>query len=440
MNCVIEPINIPEQGIYNSGKRRWDNGLEFRAAPVGELEDIENPNLPHPTVSMVCLGRSGRWGNTLLQYLFLRALALKYSLGYESPEWVGRYLFGHADPPVKQIYHNIVIDNMSSIHDPENHYEWPLNPSGQRAWYVANRLGRKPFRIRAANPQDRNSTHLPLHLADLDGLFMVHTRHYRDMRTELRSIVQATPEIQDLLKPCVEQLRARGKTLVGLHLRRGDFTTCAMKQNFELVTPASTYLRWLNSIWGTLDEPVLFVASDDIDAVVPAFSEFNPVTSKDLGAHMPGHMKDLDLPSSQFVRSVDFFPDWYLLTQCDMMAISNSTFSFTAAMFGREGATFVRPTFNNNELVRFDPWNSEPVLFPPRRRWIFSEIGQRFQYQLKDPGKSPRFKTYAMAAGSYFGLLLARAYVCISSKGCWGLLKALLTPGFYLSPRVRYDA
>lgn len=439
MRCVIEPIDIPERGIRTWGKRQWDNDLELLAKQQGRISTIESSQPLERTVSMVCLGRHGRWGNTLMQYIFLRAFALKHSLRCETPKWVGSHLFGLDDPPVGHCYSNVVIDNISEVYDPDNHFQWPLNWSQQRAWYLAKTWRRTPFQIHVTDQQDNEGTRLPFLNADFEGLFMIPTGHLKNMRKYLRSLIKPSSDIQNFLKPCVERLRARGKTLIGVHLRRGDFITRNMRLNFEFVTPVSTYIRWLKSIWASLNEPILFISSDDINSVISAFADFCPITSRDLCSDIPPYMKNLDLSPKQLVRTVDFFPDWYLLTQCDIMAISNSTFSFTASMFSEHGYTFMRPTFNDKELVPFDPWDSVPLLFAPHQRWIIDELSQRLQFHSRDFRKSASVREYAMIIVSYFRLLRSRAYACIRIQGWISLFKSLLTPKFYLHSRVRYD-
>lgn len=55
-----------------------------------------------------------------------------------------------------------------------------------------------------------------------------------------------------------------------------------------------------------------------------------------------------------------FYPDWFLLTQCNHLAISNSAFSFTAAMLSERYIDFVRPSSIDKRLVPFDPLDAEP--------------------------------------------------------------------------------
>ena len=77
------------------------------------------------------------------------------------------------------------------------------------------------------------------------------------------------------------------------------------------------------------------------------FAEYQPITIKDLGVELP---------------EAPFYPDFYVLSQCDVLAISNSTFSFAAAMLNERGKFFFRPHLLQEKLIAFDPWNSEPLL------------------------------------------------------------------------------
>lgn len=197
MRCVIEPIDIPERGIRTWGKRQWDNDLELLAKQQGRISTIESSQPLERTMSMVCLGRHGRWGNTLMQYIFLRAFALKHSLRCETPKWVGSHLFGLDDPPVGHCYSNVVIDNISEVYDPDNHFQWPLNWSQQRAWYLAKTWRRTPFQIHVTDQQDNEGTRLPFLNADFEGLFMIPTGHLKNMRKYLRSLIKPSSDIQN---------------------------------------------------------------------------------------------------------------------------------------------------------------------------------------------------------------------------------------------------
>ena len=95
-----------------------------------------------------------------------------------------------------------------------------------------------------------------------------------------------------------------------------------------------------------------------------------------------------DVSRSPLLTSLDLFIDWWVMTQAQGLAISNSTFSFTAAMFssgaGAVASTadtssgytssgskpfqaaplprFWRPVPEAGALEPFDPWDAKPLL------------------------------------------------------------------------------
>ena len=52
------------------------------------------------------------------------------------------------------------------------------------------------------------------------------------------------------------------------------------------------------------------------------------------------------------------------VSQADRLAISNSSFSFTAAMLNTGAQEFVRPDPDLRSLVPFEPWDAQ-ILLPP---------------------------------------------------------------------------
>lgn len=143
------------------------------------------------------------------------------------------------------------------------------------------------------------------------------------------------------MRPGLENLQGKGNTIIGIHIRRGDFTKFIGHPR-HWVAPTSWYVSWL----------VLFLASDDLDSVLPDFKAYDPVTSHDLISNFPN--------IGSFYPDPSFYPDYFLLTQCDILAISNSTFSLTASMLSNSGKQFMRPDITKAKLVRYDPWNCKP--------------------------------------------------------------------------------
>lgn len=267
-------------------------------------------------IAMSSLGSNGRFGNQLFQYAFLNLYARRYGLQVRSPSWIGQTLFGIRDMPIRRKY-----------------------PVVDEKW-----IPRKE--------QLLTSETSPYVNADFWGYFQLHTRHYAPYRDYIQSLFTPVPQIEGKLASGVEKLRGMGNTVVGLHIRRGDYLS---RQDHEIygklhfLTPASWYKTWLNSVWGTLDRPVLFVASDD-PAAAGEFGEFNPITSGSLVPPFP---------------EAGFYPDFYILSQCDVLAISNSTFSYAASMLNRGGVSYMRPDLTARKLLPYDPWDS------PVNPWLY---------------------------------------------------------------------
>jgi hypothetical protein len=260
-----------------------------------------------PVLTMNSLGKLGRFGNQIFQYAFLKIYAEKHKLRLEIPEWDGQYLFGCSDPVVKR--------RLPVVHQ------------------VNYRLNEDPI----------PSLPFTLENVDLWGYFQYHTSFYAPYRNLFCSLFKPIPEIESKMQEAVSLLRSKGKTIVSLHLRRGDFGT-RKEWDFAFIAPCDWYKEWLGTFWNRLESPVLFIASDEPEKVLSDFKEYNPVTSTTLGIELP---------------AAEFYPDFYILSKSDIVAISNSSFSFSASMLNDKATTFVRPDPEQKKLVSFDPWNSE---------------------------------------------------------------------------------
>lgn len=261
-----------------------------------------------PVLSMSTLGSNGRFANQIFQYAFLKIQAREYGCRAGAPAWIGNTLFGTQDDPPS-----------AAAHLPE----------------LRQTLDQNLLTCAIANAEQ------PLRNVDLWGYFQYHTRYYAPYKAYFRSLFRPVDNLRRELDAGIARLRAGGRTLVGLHLRRGDYG-----YRIFYLTPSEWYLRWLAEIWPTLENPLLYIASDEPDAVLADFAAYHPVTARDLDVTVP------DAP---------FYPDFYVLSQCDHVAISNSSFSFAACMLNEQGRSFMRPDLKLGRLVAFDPWNSEPL-------------------------------------------------------------------------------
>lgn len=263
-------------------------------------------------ISMSTLGTFGKFGNQLFQYAALKTYAKKNNLDPEVPsDWVGRKIFADChDSPISDA--------------PRERRDL----AGDCIWTNGDKLNG----------------------CDIKGYCQYHTSVYD--KEYFRSLFRIMPALEKGLKEPVKHIRGLGKTVVGIHIRLGDYRVLGRSAN---IAPTGWYLRWLKENWDKLDDPVLFIASDEIDTVINDFKDYKPNA-------FPGD---------------NFLCDHYVLQNCDVLLISNSTFSFTAAMLNvRYGDAptdkcepaiwCFRPDFQQKGLVTFDPWDADPkgAVFP----------------------------------------------------------------------------
>lgn len=257
-------------------------------------------------IEMSCLGKYGWFGNQLFQYAALKMYARKHNIEARIPEdWVGRNLFIGCDDPV-------ILNKARELKMIKGETPIWLDGDELKNW-------------------------------DIKGYFQYHTSLYD--KEYFQSLFRFVPDLEKMLDEPIKQVRGRadtdsimgGNTLIGIHIRRGDYQIGSRSAN---IAPTKWYLKWLKENWGKIDKPVLFIASDDIDNVILDFEAYAP----------------------RAFNGGNFLCDHYALQQCHYLLISNSTFSFTAAMLNKQHPHCYRPDFGQKGLIRFDPWDSQVSL------------------------------------------------------------------------------
>ena len=262
-------------------------------------------------VTMSTIGKNGGFGNQIFQYAFLKIYAQENRLSVETPKWLGQELFGHKDREINQDL-PVVFENNNEIF-----------PGNGEIW--------------------KN--------VDIQGYFLYHTSYYRTHKEYFCSLFQPVAEIEALVKVAWEKLCSRGKTIIGLHLQLNSD-----ENNNSVVASSEWYKIWLHGLWETLEEPVLFIASDHVEEINQGyFAEYNPITVGDLEVEVN-------------LEYLNFF----LLSKCDFVAISNTAFAFAACLLNETGKYFFRPHFSTAKLIPFEPWNSNPVF----RDLDINEVGK----------------------------------------------------------------
>ena len=299
---------------------------------------------------MWCLGRFGRFGNQLLQYAFLRVYAELHGLDIETPRWIGQEIFGFRDSRLGRTRRPAVD-------------AWIRRYARRRELgvFVLQSLLRwmweswpEPFEWVEFDHEILAPERPPLTDVYFWGTFLFPTRHYRAHRDFIRALYQPVLTIENRLRPMTDALRARGRTIIGVHVRLGDFWQFA-DCNWAFIAPAEWYVQWLEEVWAGLDDPVLVLCSDEPEKIRHYFARFEPVTATDLDA---AAVRDMGK------EGFGFYPDFHLLRNCDVLAISSSTFGLLPAMLNERCERFYRADADAGRVVPFDPWNCD--VYPDR--------------------------------------------------------------------------
>jgi hypothetical protein len=293
------------------------HGLPFtRKAIVQFRAAFGAPRPPRPAahgraaLSMSVLGGYGQFGNQLLQYAFLRLYAAEHGLEAQAPDWIGRDLFD-LDDPLPQQGLPVLDESQADL----------FGSLRRESGTVYSRI-------------------------DLKGYFCTDMKLWGDARDAWQALFTPSPRLRPLIDGALQALRSRGATLVAVHLRRRDFG-----YGRYWIAPEGWYLSWLRERWPALERPVLYVASDD-PLAHERFAAFSPVSAADLGVEIPG---------------AGFFLDHSILREADVLAIANSSFSFTASLLNTRAAELLRPDPGMKRLVPFAPWASPVLVDAPLR-------------------------------------------------------------------------
>lgn len=321
-------------------------------------------------VAMMTLGKIGFFGDQIIQYAFLRIYANMHDLDVEVPDWDGRLLFGLNDAILSKASTKhfdtklrLGVDAIVPVISDYLGVDWK---SLLGLFIKRQKVPVTEVVVDFIKGDDILSLNKREPYQDLLGWFQFHTRFYSPHKRFFCSLFRPKKELEDSLLEAWKHVSSKGNTVVGVHLRRGDRLNIPLNTN-EWIAPIEWYIQWLEGIWHTLDKPVLLLASDSINEVRGYFSKYNPVTASDI------------LTDSSALFTGDgtvpyYYPDFFFLGMCDIVATSNSMFSFTASMLSQRGKLFLRPVLDGRCLVPFDPWNSKPIL----RRKMYMSFHERY--------------------------------------------------------------
>ncbi len=298
-------------GVHGHGSRFFTvksiAGLQQVLGRQGRrLERPANPDPSQPRICSSTLATHGRFAHNVLEYVLLRLYAEKFGYRLETPDWVGGYYFDLDDP----------------------------KPSGGlKPMHFARRILNDLVTGRRDDPRTDVDILSPLFLFD----------HREEWRERVQSWLRPRPDWLPHVDPVMQALKARGNTVVALHIRRGDFVWFRYT-----ITETAWYVDWLKALWPTLDRPVLYIATDD-PATIADFAEFAPVSLDDLakdGAVQPW-------------TGLEFLQDFHVLMNADVLGVSaQSGYSQLAALLNRNARLFVEPDAAARRIRPYSPWTS----------------------------------------------------------------------------------
>lgn len=368
--------------------------------PFGEDISVEKPVL-----TMSSIGQLGRFGNQLFQYAFLRICAEKSGAKVECPPWIGQTLFGHNDAPISK--------RLPPAVECKDEGEILFDVIPEFIPYLEKLADARSTRIGS------EALETGLSNVDLWGFFQLKTQYLKSHQSYFRSLFQPVSDLKSALEKDLSQLRSKGKTIVGIHIRREDYIT-ESRLGFTLTFPTKWYCEWLDQKWDELDDPVLFLCSDDLDSLVHDFDKFSPVTSKNLEVKLPERISNLD---------IEFYIDFFMLSHCDIVVTSNSNFSFVACMLNQRAKAFVRPCWDfSSKFEIFDPWDSDPLLWignhHPR---FFKSLSDTLYAVYMTQGIWAMLKSlFIYFPQSCVKVWIIRAYLGCQINGIFGVIKSLL--------------
>jgi len=409
-NSVDIDTNSKTSSKYtaNSETERIFSVLESFNKNAEEIESLSaNSALGdnEPVLAMSSIGQLGRFGNQLFQYAFLRICAEKSGARVECSPWIGQILFGHQDATI--------TDRLPPAIEQKEDEETIFDIIPEFIPYLEKLAKAKSIRVGA------EALNSGIHNVDLWGFFQFHSQVFRPYREYFCSLFEPIGDLKLALEDGLNILRSKGKTIVGIHIRRGDYIT-EPRIGFTLVFPSKWYCQWLEELWGELEDPVLFLCSDDLDCVLPDFEKFSPITFKELDVKLPNQMKDLD---------IGFYIDFFMLSHCNVVCTSNSNFSFAACMLNNCAKMFFRPDWDfSKKFTRFDPWDSKPLLSlgdkQPKRLKSLVDV-KRVTYTTQ--GTWVMLKSiFIYVPKSFIRMLATRAYLGYQVQGPAGLFKSFL--------------
>lgn len=186
-------------------------------------------------------------------------------------------------------------------------------------------------------------------VVELEGLFIVNPKLFKLHKDYLlTNLFRPGKDFIAIINNCLKQFE-KYQTVIGIHIRKGDFVTNPLGQAFQFPIPVKYIVNWLTANISSFSNPAIFVCSDNENAYKEIEkSGFKVFTIKKLSLEIATDFKYEQL-------------EWELLRRCDVLVNSNSTFSFTTAILSLKNPACYKFSITDKTFFRYDPWESEPL-------------------------------------------------------------------------------
>ena len=125
--------------------------------------------------------------------------------------------------------------------------------------------------------------------------------------------------------------------------------------------------------------------------------------------------------------NLEFYLDFFMLTQCDIVCASNSTFSIAACMLNQSAQMFYRPHWDfSTKFTTFDPWDSEITLRNPQPKF-FKSLAEVIYVSYITQGIKTMFKSvFVYLPRNTIRWWKFRGYMGYQAQGIKGGIKSIL--------------
>ena len=137
----------------------------------------------------------------------------------------------------------------------------------------------------------------------------------------------------------------------------------------------------------------------------------------------------MKLPERINGLDIEFYIDFFMLSNCDVVVISNSNFSFVACMLNERAKLFVRPHWDfSSKFEIFDPWDSDLLLWLRNKHSkFFKSLSDTLYITYVTQGFWAMLKSFFIYfPQSCIKGWVIRAYLGYQIKGAIGVITSLL--------------